>query len=404
MAPTPRDRIEAVMRWMQQAASTADFLRAVQAAEWHDSLFARQSETSVGSRVKIRSSRDMGYPVGSVAAVERVERDDVEAGAGSYPQWVIETTFMGLLGPTGALPQVEISRILGSEAGPALIEIIESRFLRAYFDAVETHRPPWQLDRALREAARGAELFPAGLGQGGIDGMARCDPRLDRLESALWSLLGIGIDEIRSRLRVAPRFLLSFGGTYLGRQRSAAALEQSLAQLLGIPARVNSFAPRWRTVEETEWSRLGTRRTGDDSSADFCQLGHGALVGRRVLDGQGAFGIHVGPFPRLGDFLRCLPEGRWYAQVEQLVRVHVGPWLDFDLEFTLARSCIRRSRLRSRRGGRGYARLGRTAWIGSWGERPDFVRRVVRSGAATDTDPRTAGSRKYVKNREGRSK
>ena len=75
-----------------------------------------------------------------------------------------------------------------------------------------------------------------------------------------------------------------------------------------------------------------------------------------MRDIQGKFRIRVGPL-RLDLFRRLMPDGDMLRPLWQLVRLYVGPELDFDVQPILAKEDVPAFEVK-----RGKARLGWNTW------------------------------------------
>ncbi len=100
-----------------------------------------------------------------------------------------------------------------------------------------------------------------------------------------------------------------------------------------MPIRILQFHGQWLLLDEENQSRIG----GDGAP---CALGVNMVAGDRVWDVQSKFRIVLGPLRR-ADFDQFLPDPaptparKAFFLLCHLVRLYVGPNLDFDVQLIL---------------------------------------------------------------------
>ena len=93
-----------------------------------------------------------------------------------------------------------------------------------------------------------------------------------------------------------------------------------------------------------------------------CRLGIDALAGDRAWDVQGKFRLRIGPLNH-DQFRDFMPEGREFRKLQDLVRMYVGPELDFELQVTLQAPEVPGARLATGEDDRHATRLGWNGWV-----------------------------------------
>jgi type VI secretion system protein ImpH len=251
---------------------------------------------------------------------------------------VMTESFMGLTGPSGALPRHYtelLLRIEKEQRGP------EKYALRDWLDLFN-HRLVSHFYRAWEKYR-----FYLAYERGGPD---RAEP--DTFTQALLSLVGLGMPALRNRLkvtgpesvrgpaanrrtlaRVEDLSLLYFGGLLAHRPRSAVGLRALLRGHFRLDVEVRQFQGQWLRLEPSSMTRLGEENGNN-------QLGFNALAGERVWDVQSKILVRVGPLD-LERFQELLPEvssrtGRnAFFLLTHLIRFYVGPEIDFDVQLVL---------------------------------------------------------------------
>ncbi len=94
-------------------------------------------------------------------------------------------------------------------------------------------------------------------------------------------------------------------------RRSAAAISQTLSQLLGTGVRLESMVGRWLAIDQDQHNRLGKANS---------RLGVDSLIGRRWFDTQAAIALHIDaqPWSWVCDLL---PGGGHHEMLRKLLRL-----------------------------------------------------------------------------------
>ena len=142
----------------------------------------------------------------------------------------------------------------------------------------------------------------------------------------------MGTEGQRGRLDVADEAFVHFGGHFSREVRSSAALEAMLCEYFELPFSVLSFHGDWIRLDLADRSLLGSEAM---RQGRFARLGFDLILGSRVLDVAHRFRLRVGPLT-YAQFRELMPTGRLLRPVCHLVRTHVGPEFDFDVQPVLA--------------------------------------------------------------------
>jgi type VI secretion system protein ImpH len=289
--------------------------------------------------VRFRALQALHFPASAV--------HDLTPGAADRPP-TMTVTFMGLTGPSGALPR-HYTELLLNLVRDAKGQ--ERHALAAWFDLFN--------HRLISQFYRAWEKYRFFLAQERAD-----DPRgePEPFTGALLSLIGLGLPSLRQRLRVVtaqvaappethghdadePRVvariddlaLLHYGGFLAHRPRCAISLQNMLADYFGLPVRVRQFEGQWLALDAASQSQLGVGSSGD--------LGVNVVAGDRVWDVAGKFRLQLGPL-RWEQFEMLLPDRsptparKAFFLLSHLVRLYVGAELDFDVQLVLRASDV----------------------------------------------------------------
>jgi type VI secretion system protein ImpH len=270
-------------------------------------------------------------------------------------------TFMGLTGPSGALPThyTQLLMDLGRDVrGP------ERRSLRDWFDLfnhrfVSLFYRAWEKYRFAIPYERGEPLLP--------------EP--DAFTRSLLSLIGLGTRGQRDRLqvftlrtdpverelqrktlaRIDDFALFYYSGILSQRPKNATNLRTLLSDYFELPVAVQQFRGQWLQIDPVHQTCLGTHG----------MLGVNTVAGSRVWDVQSRFRLRIGPlsyrqFEELLPDREPVPRRKMFFLLVQLTRQFAGPELDFDVQLVLAAREVPSCQLKDSGFG---ARLGWNTWL-----------------------------------------
>jgi type VI secretion system protein ImpH len=338
-----------------------DFFQAVRILEkvYRDRKPVGLTHPPLDEVARFRAHMSLTFPPSSIYELLKPDPD--------RPFPLMTVTFMGLTGPSGALPThyTQLLMDLGRDVrGP------ERRSLRDWFDlfnhrAVSLFYRAWEKYRFAIPYERGEPFLP--------------DP--DAFTRSLLSLIGLGTKGTRDRLQVqtCPRgawerdvadewepqrqtlariddlALFYYAGILAQRPKNATNLRTLLSDYFELPVEVQQFRGQWLQIEPTHQTCLGTHG----------MLGVNTVAGSKVWDVQTRFRLRIGALT-YRQFEDCLPDREPVSQrktfflLVQLARQFAGPELDFDVQLVLAAREVPQCQLQDSGFG---ARLGWNTWL-----------------------------------------
>ena len=256
--------------------------------------FSQPEEEAVHFRVNPR----LGFPASQIQSIE--------VPVDGPPEMMVN--FMGLTGPSGALPytysELILERIRAKDHGlAAFFDIFNHRAISLFYRA-------WQRSR-----------FPVTYSAG---------PR-DLFTRYLLDLIGLGTEGLRNRQEIEDEALLHYASLVAMQARSATALEQIIEDYFEVPVEIQQFTGAWYGLDDA------TQCAMTDMDSPSCQIGGGAVVGDAVWDRQARVRIRLGPLSmeRYCDFL---PEASAYTALRSLTRFFSNQSLEFELQLVLDRT------------------------------------------------------------------
>ena len=307
-----------------------EFFQAVRLlTRWHPSRQPVGRRALPGEEVlRFRSHLSLSFPPSEIFHIE----------SGKHAQAPIDMTvaFMGLTGAEGALPRYYTELLMqraqvNDYALRDFLDLFNHRLISLFYRAWEKHHCVVGYERA-RET--GEE---------------------DRFARLLYAVLGLGTAGIREQLGGDDGSLLRYAGLLVQRPRAAHALQQCLSDAFQVPVQVRQFMGAWLSVQEEDWSRLGTPGRNN-------LLGQTAVAGTKVWDQQARFQVRLGPLD-FETFSGLLPSGKTFATLVRMTKFLAGPEFEFDVNLALKAPEVPLCRLRE---SDAYVpRLGWTTWLSS---------------------------------------
>jgi type VI secretion system protein ImpH len=243
--------------------------------------------------VRFRTRQTLSFPPSEIYEIT------TDNDGGDPPEMTI--AFLGLTGPLGVLPhhysELVMDRARHNDTALwSFFDLFNHRLISLFYRVWEKYRFPIAYERG----------------------------KLDDFTQSLFSIVGIGTDELRGRLSVDDQALIYYGGLVAQRPHSASAINAVFSDYFGVPAETQQFAGQWLSLGE-DITRLGQANSG---------LGTSTIAGARVWDAQSKFRIRVGPLKQK-EFKAFVPAGSAFHSATELLRLLVGLELDFDLQLVL---------------------------------------------------------------------
>jgi type VI secretion system protein ImpH len=256
--------------------------------------FSQPEEEAVHFRVNSR----LGFPASQIQSIDVPEDGPPE----------MMVNFMGLTGPSGALPytysELILERIRAKDHGlAAFFDIFNHRAISLFYRA-------WQRSR-----------FPVTYSAG---------PR-DLFTRYLLDLIGLGTDGLRDRQEIEDEALLHYTSLVAMQARSATALEQIIEDYFEVPVEIQQFTGAWYGLDSA------TQCSMTDMDTPSRQVGGGAVVGDAVWDRQARVRVRLGPLS-LERYCDFLPEASGYIALRSLTRFFSNQTLEFELQLVLDRT------------------------------------------------------------------
>jgi type VI secretion system protein ImpH len=299
----------------------------------HDAAPAREV-------VRFRAHASLSFPPGEIAALEQPRPEGVE-DEWRLPPLEMTVSFLGLTGPTGALPDHYTATLIARMRK-------RDNSMRRFFDLFN-HRATSLFYRAWAKYRFGCGYESAARGAGP-----------DHLPTwYLFSLLGLGTDHLRARSRVPDEAFLYYGGIFARRGASAVSVERMLAEYFELPVEVHQFEGEWLHLRREDRTRLPS---SEELRGRHNRLGVDTVLGQQAWDVRGKVRLRVGPMD-YAQYSGFLPGGAAMSEITDLARQAFGPELAFGVQPVLRAAEIPECVLDS--AAQDPLRLGANVWLRS---------------------------------------
>jgi type VI secretion system protein ImpH len=244
----------------------------------------------------------------------------------------MEVAFMGLIGPSGLLPnwynELAIEREKNKDhTFVEFLNIFHHRLISLFYLAWKKPRFP--------------ENYRPGAG--------------DRLSRYVISLAGLGTSGMVGMLGLPRESLTFYSGLLSLPMASAASIEAAIEYFSGSQTTVDQFVQRDVSLEEDDFTSLGTANA---------TLGSDAICGTTVKECQTKFRVNLGPMG-YQKYMRLMPVGDLLLPVFSLIRYMVGIEFEFEIRVFLKKNEVPMCVLGEE--GPGKTFLGWTTWMSTSG-------------------------------------
>jgi len=278
------------------AGSSFNFYQAVKIlSHLHADSARPPAHDSVPVRFRARMGWD--FPSSDIHRIAPPKADE------TYPQ--MQVNFLGLAGAHGPLPVAYTEQLLRDKKSALrdFLDMFHHRLILLVYRIHEMHHP--ELTCASPDKGLAANHLYACFG-------------LDRDPKSA----------ARNRLAVPDRALLDYSGLLAHRPHTASGLQALLSDYFQVAVSVEQFTGAWLSLDEDQWTALGTR-----DGRNQC-LGDGAILGKRVWDEHAGVTIRLRSLD-LRTFESFLPGGAAYHALQSLTGFYLGEEVDFTFKLEL---------------------------------------------------------------------
>jgi type VI secretion system protein ImpH len=250
--------------------------------------------------VRFATNPDLQFPASRIDSLEKSASGQLE----------MTVNFLGLTGPSGALPRAYSEfvneRLRARDVTlKAFLDIFNHRAISMFYAAWEKYRFSVAYERDQH----------------------------DRLTQYLLDFIGLGSEGLKNRQSVPDHSLVYYTGLLGLQPRSAAALEQVLADYFDVSVEIEQFVGAWHRLSVEDQCSVGDQERYSE------QLGMGAIAGDEIWDRQSRARIVLGPLS-LEQYLDFLPNGAACEPLRAIVKFFSNEECDFEVRLILQREDV----------------------------------------------------------------
>ncbi|QEL54881.1 type VI secretion system baseplate subunit TssG [Chromobacterium paludis] len=285
-------------------------------------------------RLRFRTLASLSFPASELTGYQPAEE-------GSEAADEMTISFMGLTGPSGALPTAYTELLLErrlrhrDDTMHAFFDLFSHRAASLFFEA-------WCKYRSWIHVEAGER-----------DGFTR----------NLLDLGGVGLGQLRQQMgpdaQLDERMFVYYAGLLSQKPLSAQSLVTLVEGFFGVKASLEQFVGQWLQVPRAEQSQLG---------ADGCELGLSAFAGERIWDRQTKIKLRLGPMRR-EQFNALQPHAAGAQALRALMQYALGHSLAAEVCLVLDARDVAPAVL-----GSDALSLGGDSWLGRPPGHPDDMR------------------------------
>jgi type VI secretion system protein ImpH len=282
--------------------------------------------------VKLRPHLGMSHPRTDIAAIHQLDESGkpvehvYELDSDANLRLQLDVTFMGLYGTSSPLPMHYTEDLVRKDDHETLLrgflDLFHHRLLSLFYRVWEKYRYSVQYDTTGK----------------------------DYFSRRLLSLIGASLENLPPDGAMPPGKMLSFAGLLTQHPRSAESLRAAVQHHFPEGrVEVVQCKGRWTEIAPDQRTSLGK---------GSCSLGSDTMLGSRVYDCAGNFGVRMGPLA-IEDYLNLMPGKRDIDQLRELVDTLNSDGLDYEVTLILRGEDVPRAQLNAP-----LTRLGWSSWLG----------------------------------------
>lgn len=282
---------------LEENAPRYAFFRAVEILLAHKGyeIEERALHRQEAEGIRFRVDPGLGFPAADLVSVR-------ETGTSEAPVHELTVNFLGLHGTSAPLPAYMLETAAWS---------VGEEGVQQTFNDFFSNRLIWLFYLVWRKYRYHIRYRPGAT---------------DQFSDWMFSLIGIGSQELRGTAGIPWAKLLTYLGVLAARTRSAEMISGVIAHAFALPSvRIRELELRQVEIPEDQRVRVGVMNAS---------LGHDMVIGDRVRDVAGKFTVVLQnlDFQRFRDFL---PSGKDYGRLRELVEFLLKDQFAYDLELHL---------------------------------------------------------------------
>jgi type VI secretion system protein ImpH len=255
--------------------------------------------------VRMGANPSLNFPASEIQSLQWNE--------GQAP--LMRVNFMGLTGIQGPLPQWYSAIVLeqlrsGDSTLRDFLDIFNHRSLSLFYRAWQKYRFGVAYERGER----------------------------DKFFLNLLALIGLGTPGLPGKQSIVDEALIFYAGLLAPHQRSAAALEQIIADYFDVQVEIEQLVGGWYRLDQD----IQCCMDGEETPSQ--ELGKGVVLGDEIWDQHSRIRMKLGPLS-LAQYIEFLPSGSAYKPLQALTRFYSNEEFEFEIQLILRHDQVPRCEL-----------------------------------------------------------
>jgi len=253
--------------------------------------------------IRFSTKQNLIFPESDISKISEIK-------VGKLNKWQIQTTFMGLTGPSGVLPYhySELVNNRKKKRDNALLEFFDyfnHRSISLFYQASVKYNYPVEFERKNRDLTRISDTFTV----------------------ALLSLCGLGTSKTRNRMLLNDLSVVYYCGLYSQRTRTKFGLKSILSDYFNVNINIKEMTGGWCSLINEARTILPSK---------FNKAGNNSILGKTTILGcyahmpQSKFSIYIGPVA-YSEINKFAPGSENIIKINELIKLYIGPEYKYDI-------------------------------------------------------------------------
>lgn len=264
--------------------------------------------------IRFTAKQSLSFPASELSSVEPLNRRNIYNN-----QWNMELNFIGLTGSNGVLPyhytETVLSRAKAKDKTIAqFFNLFNHRTASLFLQSSRKYNAPLEYERYRLPKKTSKK------------------PKTDNFTKMLFSLVGIGTENLTNRLYTKDESLLRYAGLFSSSVRTASGLKQIIESHFSLPVEIKEFVGQWQPLIDDVRTKLPVNGAVGQNN----QLGKTVMLGKNGYFAQGKVNIIIGPLTakQLDNFT---PQTPFLKALDEIVHLYLGFEQDYSFILRMLR-------------------------------------------------------------------
>jgi len=314
MLTRKRIKTSSVIQGLQSTPKKYSFTQAVKLVECHYShaycthkinpfeLFDINTPPHL-EPIRFTTTQKLIFPESDITNISKIK-------VGKVNKWQIQTSFMGLTGPSGVLPfhYSELVNDRKKKRDNALLQFFDyfnHRSISLFYQASVKYHYPIEFERRNKDLANIKDTFTI----------------------ALLSLCGLGTEKTRNRMLLNDLSIAYYSGLFSQRTRTKFGLKSILSDYFNVKVNIKEMTGGWCALIDEARTILPSKFNINGNNSI---LGKTTILGNYAHIPQSKFSVYIGPIS-YSEIDKYGPGSDNMIKINELIRLYTGPEYKYDI-------------------------------------------------------------------------